>query len=179
MASFRPNELTETDNSGQTRDRLDWYMLNFGPVALFRKAEVVRSTVEWLERNSYRVVQTECGSCTTKEELLGAIGTALGFPRWDRPNLDGFNDDCRHVEAPDDGGLAVVLWGFDRAATRLPQEAKFVLDALAWASWNNLLFGRRFICMVQSDDPHIQFGAVGGHEPWWNRREWFIADRTG
>jgi hypothetical protein len=178
VASFRPDEQTYTDGGGQLRERLDWSMLNFGPVALFRKAEVVRRVVGWLEEHGYRVGQAECGECTTKEELLWAIGAALGFTRWDRPNLDGFNDDCHHLAAPDEGGQTVVLWGFDRAAARLPREAKYVLDALAWASWNNLLYGRRLICMVQSDDPHIQLGTVGGREPWWNRWEWFIADRT-
>jgi hypothetical protein len=179
VASFRKGELSDTDSAGHTSDRLDWYMLNFGPVALFRKPEVVHDTVGWLEGHGYRVGQAECGACGDTRELLWAIGAALGFHRWDDPGLDGFNDDCHHLQAPHDGGLAIVLWGFDRAAARLPEDAKHVLDILAWASWNNLLYGRRFICMVQSDDPHLQFGAVGGRKPWWNQREWFIADRTG
>jgi hypothetical protein len=40
------------------------------------------------------------------------------------------------------------------------------------------LFGRRLLCLVRSEDPWIQFGQVGGREPWWNGREWFNADRA-
>jgi hypothetical protein len=79
---------------------------------------------------------------------------------------------------PAEGGFAVVLHRFDAVAVAFPGFACHVLDILARASWDNLLFGRRLICLVRSEDPWIQFGPVGGHEPWWNHREWFNADRA-
>jgi hypothetical protein len=70
-----------------------------------------------------------------------------------------------------------VLHRFDAVAVAFPEFARNVLHILAKASWDNLLFGRRLICMVRSEDPWIQFGPVGGYEPWWNQREWSHADR--
>jgi hypothetical protein len=40
-----------------------------------------------------------------------------------------------------------------------------------------MLYGRRLLILVQSDDPKIQFGLVGGEAPMWNRREWSLKDR--
>jgi hypothetical protein len=37
--------------------------------------------------------------------------------------------------------------------------------------------GRRYLCLVQSDNPELHFGRVGGLEPGWNPQEWFDKDR--
>ncbi|MBL8800071.1 MAG: barstar family protein [Planctomycetia bacterium] len=178
MAAFDPTTLTYTDADGQVRERLDWVMLRCGPVALFRKPAVLTESVAWLERHGYTVAQVDCERSRSEQEVLWAIGEALGFHRWPYPNLDGFNDDCRGIKVPTEGGFAVVLHRFDAVAVAFPEFARQVLGILARASWDNLLLGRRLLCLVRSEDPWIQFGRVGGHEPWWNQREWFNADRA-
>ncbi len=72
----------------------------------------------------------------------------------------------------------VALRRFDVVAVAFPDFARSVLDILAKASWDQLLFGRRLICRIRSEDPWIQFGPIDGHEPWWNHREWFNANRA-
>ncbi|MCI0461206.1 MAG: barstar family protein [Gemmataceae bacterium] len=178
MAYFDDSSLTYTDSNGEVLERPDWAMLRYGPVAMFRRPAVLAEAIEWLERHGYVVAQADCEPCSSEEEVLWAIGDALGFPHPPFPNLDGFDDYCWDIQVPSAGGLAVVLHRFDLVAAKFPRFARSVLDILAWASWNNLLFGRRLICMVRSEDPWIQFGPVGGREPWWNRREWFNADRA-
>jgi len=178
MAVFREDELWEISGDAQSRERLDWQLMRYGPVALFRKDAVLDDAIAWLKGHGYVVTQADCGGCQTERELLWAIGDALGFERGPFPNLDAFNDDCRHITVPDEGGAAVVLRRFERPARRFPDYARQVLDIFAWASWDRLLLGRRLMCLVQSDDPWIQFGLVGGREPWWNPREWFNADRA-
>jgi hypothetical protein len=178
VAAFDEAALTYLDSDGQVRERLDWAMLRYGPVALFRKPAVLAESVAWLARHGYTVAQADCEGCRSEQEVLWAIGQALGFHRYPYPNLDGFNDDCRNILVPAEGGFAVVLHRFDAVAVAFPGFACHVLDILARASWDNLLFGRRLICLVRSEDPWIQFGPVGGHEPWWNHREWFNADRA-
>lgn len=178
MAAFDEASLTALDADGQERERFDWAMMRYGPVTLFRKAAILADCVVWLEHHGYTVAQADCEACTSEQEVLWAIGRALGFQRWPYPNLDGFNDDCRYIEVPADGGFAIVLHRFDRVAAKFPQFARDVLDILAHASWDNLLFGRRLLCLVRSENPWIQFGPVGGHEPCWNSREWLNADRA-
>lgn len=40
MAAFDEAALTYLDSEGQDKERLDWAMLRYGPVALFRKTAV-------------------------------------------------------------------------------------------------------------------------------------------
>ncbi len=178
MAAFDETTLNFKDSDGRERECLDWAMLRYGPIAMFRKPAVLADSIAWLEKHGYTVAQTDCEACGSKEEVLWAIGSVLGFERAPYPNLDAFNDDCRYIEVPADGGFAVVLHRFDRVAAKLPEVARDLLDIFAHTSWDNLLFGRRFLCLVRSEDPWIEFGPVGGHEPWWNGREWFNADRA-
>jgi hypothetical protein len=178
VAAFDEAALTYLDADGQVRERLDWVMLRYGPVTLFRNPAVLAESIAWLERHGYTVAQADCEGCRSEQEVPWAIGAALGFHPWPYPNLNGFNDDCRDIDVPVAGGFAVVLHWFDAVAGAFPEFARDVLDILARASWDNLLFGRRLICMVRSEDPWIAFGPVGGHEPWWNPREWFNADRA-
>jgi hypothetical protein len=39
------------------------------------------------------------------------------------------------------------------------------------------LVGKRFLTMIQSNDPHMQYGKLGGRAPVWNWREWLHKDR--
>lgn len=173
MAAFRDSELLDAD--GSDRERLDWALLKNGPVALFHKPALLDEAVAWLRRNGYTVAIADCGPDPSKRGVLDAITAAWEFPPG--ANLDGFNDYCWQLEVPDDGGLAVILLHYDRVAAADRKLAQTVLDILASAAWDKLLFGRRLICLVQSDDPGLHFGPVGGREPAWNPREWMSRDR--
>lgn len=175
MAAFRESDLWYTDDNGQERESLDWALLKNGPVALFHKPEVLDDAVAWLRRHAYSVAVVNCGLDPSERGVLDAITTALGFP--EGPNLDGFNDYCWQVEVPDNGGLALVLLRYHRVAAADRRLAKDVLDILAGSAWDKLLFGRRLICLVQSDDPRLTFAPIGGRVPMWNPREWFDRDR--
>lgn len=175
MAAFRDSDLSYADASGQDRERLDWALLKNGPVALFHKPEVLNETTEWLRAHGYAVVVADCGRDPSKQGTLDAITGALGFPPG--ANLDGFDDYCWQLEVPDDGGFALVLMPYDRVAAAGRKLAEEVLDILAGAAWEKMLFGRRFLCLVQSDDPRLDFRPVGAHTPTWNPRECFFKYR--
>ncbi len=163
------------DAPGQQREALDWAILKNGPISLFYKLEVLDGTVAWLKQRGYTVATAACEPDPSKRRVLDSITAALGFPTG--ANLDGFDDYCWQLEVPDDGGFALVLLRFDQVATADRKLAETVLDILAGSAWHKLLFGRRLICLVQSDDPWLTFGPVGGHAPMWNPREWSNKDR--
>ena len=175
MATFRDSDLSYTDDAGDVRESLDWAILKNGPIALFHKPAVLDGSVAWLTRRGYSVAVADCGPDPSKQGVLDAITIALGFPAG--TNLDGFNDYCWQVEVPDDGGFALVLLHYDRVAVTDRKLAETVLDIVAGSAWDKLLFGRRLICLVQSDDPRLDFGPVGGRAPMWNPREWLFQDR--
>jgi hypothetical protein len=178
MAAFHKDSLTYIAADGEMRARPDWSMLRFGPVALFRKPEVLAETLTWLSDNGYTIAQADCERCSSQAEVLCVIAEALGLPFAPAPNLDGSEDWCDDLQVPAASGFALVLHRFDSVAAKFRDFAWTILDILGRVSWDQLLFGRRFLCLVRSEDPSIHFGRVGGHDPWWNECEWFKADRA-
>jgi hypothetical protein len=175
VAAFRDSDLSYTDDAGREQNALDWRILQNGPVALFHKAAVLDEAIAWFTRRGYTVATADCGSDPSKQGVLDAITGALGFPAG--ANLDGFDDYCWQLEVPDEGGFALALLHYDRVVSADRQLAETLLDILARSAWHKLLFGRRLICLVQSDSPSLTFGPVGGRAPTWNPREWFNKDR--
>jgi Barstar (barnase inhibitor) len=109
----------------------------------------------------------------------------LSFPDYYGNNLNAL-DECMSDDlvVPDSGGLALVLNHYDhifKPAPSLASEgrgtAEVVLSIFADAVRYHMLFGRRLLILVQSDDPKIEFGRLGGVATGWNRREWLNSSR--
>jgi hypothetical protein len=93
---------------GSDFQRVDWMLLQNGPVSLYFRHDALDSDVAWLRAHGYRVE---------------------------------------------------------------------VLDILADDARRFLLFGRRLLVLVQSDDPRITFAPVGATAVSWNPKEWLDGDR--
>ncbi|MGE3272420.1 MAG: hypothetical protein AB7P40_26970, partial [Chloroflexota bacterium] len=78
---------------------------------------------------------------------------------------------------PDDGGVALILHSYDLFCTGFQQAALAILDIIEDGSRWHLLFGRRLVALVQTDDPELEFERVGARPVTWNRREWLRAQR--
>ncbi len=66
---------------------------------------------------------------------------------------------------------------YDYVARQMPDVAWRVLDIIASQARYFLLFGRRLLALVQSDDPRLHFKPVGACPVDWNGREWLNKDR--
>jgi hypothetical protein len=71
----------------------------------------------------------------------------------------------------------VVFTGYDAFAARCPRAAQIVLDIMADSSRSAALVGRRLMCLVQRNDPHVQFEPVGATPVAWNDAEWLDSRR--
>jgi hypothetical protein len=175
MAAFDP----DTDLSDDLALRL---MVNTS-VTLFWRTEVLRQSTSWLESHGYQVTQFDASDWSTDRDLHRDIAAALNFPAYFGYNLDALNDCLRDVVsqdygwAPDTTGLALVFTGYDAFAARRPRTAQIVLDIMADQSRSALLVGRRLMCLVQSNDPHIRFEPVGATGVAWNDAEWLDSAR--
>ena len=85
---------------------------------------------------------------------------------------------------PDHGGLVLVLNHYDQfvksvgaGTSRGQGVAEAMLDVFARAIRYHMLFGKRLIILVQSDDPRIHFDGLGGVSAMWNSREWLNKNR--
>ena len=67
--------------------------------------------------------------------------------------------------------------GYDAFAARQPTCAQSILDVVAVQSRFAMLFGHRMLCLVQSNDPDIEFDVVGASPVSWNQVEWMRTAR--
>jgi RNAse (barnase) inhibitor barstar len=98
----------------------------------------------------------------------------FGFPDQYVENLYSLADRLSDVDIPDESGTVVALEHFDNVTA----EPEILLDVLARCSRNWMLFGRRFIVLVQTSDPDYRGPLDLAATPaQWNGREWMTASR--
>ena len=170
MAVFR--------NEPEEFQRLDWRLLQNGAVTLYFRPQVLEEDVEWLKRHNYRVDSFECSLWVGLSEMHEALSSGLEFPDYYGRNLNALNDCISDIEISEEGGRVLVFNKYDSFAARFPDVAWSILDILEINARLQLLFGRRLIVLVQSDDPEISFERVGGGAVSWNPREWLNSSRN-
>jgi hypothetical protein len=157
--------------------RLDWQLMERGAIALYHRPQTLARDAAWLRQHDYRVLELDAARWSTPAEFHADAQRVLGFPEHCAKNLMGWLDCLAELDVPDEGGVALEFRQFDRFARAQPQLAQTVLDSIESTSRRFLLTGRRFIALVQSDDPRIRFERVGALPVTWNPREWSEADR--
>ena len=177
MAIFSPNEDNE--------QRRDWTILRDGGVALYWRPEALNKDLGWLDANGYNIVEFDAAGWNSEEQMHDSLRSGLSFPYYYEKNLSAL-DDClaNELAVPDSEGVALVFHHYDQFAkthqTGDPSEkglAEVVLHILARAVRYHLLFGRRLLILVQSDDPTICFDDLAGVSAHWNPREWLNKNR--
>jgi len=141
--------------------------------------------MQWLRDRSYRIHRVECANWVSENAMHESLQDTLSFPDYYGKNFDALNDVVTDIEVPDDGGVALVLTSYDRYANGPgnslagsgARHSEIILDILSRASHTFLLNGKRFLTMIQSNDPYMHYGKLGGHAPGWNWREWSNKDR--
>jgi RNAse (barnase) inhibitor barstar len=183
MASFKADEVND--------QQLDWVILRDGGLYLYWRREILADDLNWLESNAYTIISFEAAEWQStsdweSERLMHeSLKAHLSFPDYYGNNLDAL-DECmlEDLVVPDSGGLALVLNHYDRffkpvhnLASDGGSTAEVVLSIFAKAVRYHMLFGRRLLILVQSDDPKIEFGRLGGVGAGWNHREWLNKSR--
>jgi RNAse (barnase) inhibitor barstar len=157
--------------------RLDWQLLQNSPVALYFSNAILADDVSWFHQYGYRVLSIQVADFVSRDALLVALGELFAFPHYFGRSLDAFNDCLSDVEVPTDGGLVLVLHDFNLYAKSSPDVAHAILDIVADNSRRFLLTGRRFVTLVHSSDPAINFEPIGATPVLWNPKEWLNSKR--
>jgi hypothetical protein len=157
-------------------ERLDWTLLQNGCLSLYLKKQIMAEDVRWLSSNSYVVRAFDCKAWTSTQVMIDAIGTALAFPETN-VGLDALSDLMADVTIPTQGGLALVLDGLDAFFRANPTDTFHLLDIIVIRARMHLLFGRRLLALIRTDDPGVVFPPVGSTQAQWNRKEWPLSDR--
>lgn len=168
----------------QEKQALDWLILRDGGIALYWRREYLNEDLEWFRQQSYQIYSFACEKWTP-DEMHADFARTLGFPSYYGDNLDALDECLKDLSVPERGGMLIVLNQFDTfckgsGASHPRSErpyAEIVVDILARASGYFLLTGRRFLTLVQSDDPRLHFERLAGVGATWNWREWRYSDR--
>jgi hypothetical protein len=164
---------------------LDYVVIRDGGITIYRNLGYLEEDVQWLQDKRYRIHRVDCANWASENAMHESLQSALSFPDYYGKNFDALNDVVPDLEVPDDGGVALVLTSYDVYAngqgTSLAgsgvNQGEIVLDILSRASHTFLLTGKRFLTIIQSSDPHMHYGKLGGRAPMWNWREWLHKDR--
>lgn len=181
--------MTAFEEQESQSEPLDWTILRDGGICLYWRSEILTGDLTWLESHEYRVIAFDAAEWQSESEweserrMHAALKAQLAFPEYYGNNMNALNDCIQDdLIVPDFGGLALVLKHYDRIhkpATAVDglSNSELVLHILAGAVRYHMLFGRRLLILVQSDDPKIEFGRLGGVAASWNRREWLNSSR--
>ena len=182
MSVFKADEVHD--------EQLDWIILRDGGVHLYWRQEILADELNGLKSNGYKIVSFDASEWQSASEweserrMHESLKAQLSFPDYYGKNLDAL-DECMldDLVVPDSGGLALVLNHYDRFSKPVHNLAsderttEVVLSIFAKAVRYHMLFGRRLLILVQSDDPKIKFGRLEGVAACWNHREWLNKNR--
>ncbi|MFP5234374.1 MAG: barstar family protein [Acidobacteriota bacterium] len=177
--------MTAFNEEASNEQALDWTILRDGGIVLYWRSKFLADDLSWLEQNGYQIVSFDAAGWGSEEAMHQSLQDALSFPDYYGRNLDALDECiCDNLVVPDAGGLVLVLRGYDHFAKAVQKSAsgqtriaEVLLDIFARAVRYHMLHGKRLLILIQSDDPKIEFGRVGGQAPTWNHREWFNKDR--
>jgi hypothetical protein len=176
--------MSAFDERDDYKTRLDWKILRDGSIALYWRHAYLNEELEWFREQNYQIYSFNCAEWTSAG-MHADFERMFRFPSYYGHNLNALDECLQELSVPEAGGIAIVLNRFD-AFSKGPgappppsgrPEAEIVLDILARTSRHFLLTGRRFLTLVQSDDPGIQFAKLGGYSAQWNEREWLDKNR--
>ncbi|MEU4765088.1 hypothetical protein AB0H12_17695 [Actinosynnema sp. NPDC023794] len=99
-----------------------------------------------------------------------------GYGRGTWPGFtDGLTDHLLTAEHP---LVTLVLHGLDHVRDRDQDAVSTLLDLLAAAARWHLSFGRRLICLIETNDVERDLGVLGGEQPGWTRHEFRLVHRS-
>jgi hypothetical protein len=152
-------------------NRLDFELLRHTPVSLYFSPDVLAEHVAWLREHDYLVQLFDCSAWASEEDFHTDVSRVLGFPDYYGRNLAAFSDCLCGIDVPGNGGAVLVFHSFDRFFRVSPECCWHILDIIALWSRFFLLYGRRLIALVHSDDNALRVPPVGATPVLPNRDE--------
>jgi hypothetical protein len=165
------------DRAPVEAQRLDLQLLERGAVALYCKPSVLAADLSWFREHGYSIHELSAAGWLTAADFHETAKRALNFPAHYVQNLASWVDCVAELAVPDESGTVIAFRQYDVFVRAQPQMAQTILDSIETTSRRFLLTGRRFLALVQSDDPRVRFERVGAMPVTWNPREWTDADR--
>ena len=169
MTSFR-DDPTEWQ-------RLDFRLMQNGPVAMYFSPAILNQDLAWLTANGYHTDTVDASHWRNAADMHAALSSSLQFPEYYGRNLDALADCLSDLQISAEGGRALLLRGFDSFVAAQPDLAHALVDILATAARGFLLLGHRFLVLIHSGRPDLSLPPVGACPVLWNPREFLNSSR--
>ncbi len=160
MAAFK--------NEPEVWQRLDWMILRNGWACLYFKPEFLLIDTSWFRQERYRVLEFNCTTWVNEAAIHEDLKRRFRFGASYEATLEALKASLSEHDVTG-GGLALVLHHFDAVEKKLGQA---ILAIFAEKARYHLLLGERVVTMVQVDDAHAKYDAVGAMPVVWNPHEW-------
>ncbi len=160
----------------EQQERLDFRLLQFGPVVLYNQSTVLDRDIADVAKLGYepRRLDLESADAGSFHDL---IASALKFPDYYGRNLDALSDCVSELPYTFESDLLLVLDSFDVFFRRDERFAHAVLDVLWCNALRNQLVGHTTLVFARSADPRIQVPSVGSADIYWNPTEFLDKNR--
>ncbi len=159
---------------------VDWPLLQNGAVNLFKNLTYFVETQTDLKTAGYQVGYVDCrsGIKSFRSQLSDVLNWSeqFGYDEWSG-NFNALNDALYTYPFGESGKSVLAFEAFDQIVNEDADFAFGILDAIEYSSRNHLLFSRRLIALVQTNDPRYSCEKIGGRSANWNPKEWLHADR--
>lgn len=189
--------MAEKNSNFKSKNR-DLVLLSQCPVTLYHNLELLDNDLEWLQEADYNICDIdaiEWKGNTAFREFIDALG-GVEY----RPTLDGL-EKClgnlfmnqylpqniladgmplppKELEPSDCPGFVFVLRHYDWLVSDDSEIAHQILDFMVKESRSWLLYNKRLICLVQTDDPDLSFHPLGAEQASWTDAEFLRKNRV-
>ena len=147
------------------------------PIALYWNFEIWRKHTDWFGQHGYKVISFDAAKWCTEEAFHEDLKAGLEFPDYYGMNMDALDECLGDLEFHDLDGIVIAIKNYQVFEKLLPRTAQVLLDVLADNSWTQLLFGKRLVALVQTDQADASFAPVGAKPVLWNPEEWLNSKR--
>ncbi len=160
----------------ELNEEKDIEILKNGPICKYFKNGILDEDLNWFNNNNFEIIEMNCRNWNRKN-IHKNLKVALSFPDYYGENLNAFADCLNDMYNKRYRGLILVFRRYDNVVEEDGKFAEAILDIIAKESRVWLLTGKKLIGLIQSDDPHLHFPAIGGTSPRWNGNEWLNENR--
>ncbi len=155
---------------------LDMLILKNGSIVMYHNTVILEEDIKWFEKSRYEILDINVQNWNSKN-FHKKVKENFNFPDYYGENMNAFEDCLSDLLNKKYRGLLIVLRNIDIIAEQDRNLTEGFLGIISSISRRWLLYSQFLIGAIQSNDPDIHFGTLGGEKPLWNSDEWFDEDR--
>jgi len=160
----------------ETRDAR---MLALGAVHLFMQMDIYEEALAEFCDLGYLTIKLKFETVSKFESDLSAAlkwEDQFGYSPWNG-NLNALNDGFRGEPFESSDSTAICIENFDALVSSNSTLSFHLLDMIERHSRNYLLYGKKLIALIQTNEPKYSCDKIGAGSTHWNEKEWLNKNR--